>query len=193
MGQDSGRPAVDAGGTVRRPCHNTEDVAPPPHLAVPAKWHYTASHMATSRPTVGTDAADLLGGSRVLGTVRETPDLQQAIRAGLPYATLEALEERLGLAHCDLLAVLLVGWRRDPRPAKLRRHISPLESDRLYRVAHITQLTAQTLGSMETARAWLRRANRAPGGNTPLSMLDTEIGARQVEEVLAHIDFGMYA
>jgi len=61
------------------------------------------------------------------------------------------------------------------------------------RLAHISQLAAQTLGSVETARVWLGRANRALGGNTPLSLLDTEIGARQVEEVLARIDSGMYS
>jgi putative toxin-antitoxin system antitoxin component (TIGR02293 family) len=148
--------------------------------------------MATTSTSVRTNAADLLGGTPVLGPVKEPADLQEAIRAGLPYAALEALEARLGLAHRDLLAVLGTAPRTLAR-RKQRRCLSPLESDRFYCLAHITQLAVQALGDLDRARAWLGRVNRALGGHTPLSMLDTETGTRQVEEALTHIKYGMYA
>jgi putative toxin-antitoxin system antitoxin component (TIGR02293 family) len=46
------------------------------------------------------------------------------------------------------------------------------------------------LGDDETARRWLRRPNRALGGRTPLESLDTELGARLVENVLGRIAYG---
>jgi putative toxin-antitoxin system antitoxin component (TIGR02293 family) len=76
---------------------------------------------------------------------------------------------------------------------KHERHLSPIESDRLYRVAYVMHLAALTLGGLEKARLWLQRVNRSLGGHTPLSLLDTEIGGRQVEQSLLQISHGIYA
>ena len=57
----------------------------------------------------------------------------------------------------------------------------------------ISHLAASTLGGVEGGRAWLFRANRALGGVMPLSLLDTEIGERKVEEVLLQLTHGIYA
>ncbi|MBI3118208.1 MAG: DUF2384 domain-containing protein, partial [Candidatus Hydrogenedentes bacterium] len=75
----------------------------------------------------------------------------------------------------------------------LARRLSPVESDRLYRVAHVTAQVAETLGSLEKASTWLRHENRALGGKTPFSLLDTEIGARLIENVLQRINHGIYS
>lgn len=134
----------------------------------------------------------LLGGRKVLGAVREPADFVQALRTGLPYAALEALAEVL---QADLGAVgAVVGITT--RTLARRKHeqlLSPIESDRLYRIAHITQFAATTLGSVDKAQLWLKRENRALGGATPLSLLDTELGQRQVEEALLHLSHGIYA
>ena len=124
--------------------------------------------------------------------LRKPADLQHAIREGLPYAALEALVAVLEMPHPQVTAILGTAPRTLAR-RKQSRHLSPIESDRLYRLAHITQLAAQTLGDLAKARAWLGRDNRALGGLTPLSMLDTEIGTRQVEEALTRINYGVYA
>jgi putative toxin-antitoxin system antitoxin component (TIGR02293 family) len=148
--------------------------------------------MAESPNMSDTDVADLLGGRRVLGSLKEPGEMQHAIRAGLPYAALEALEAVLELAPEEVTAVLGAAPRTLAR-RKRSQVLSPIESDRLYRLAHITRLAVQTLGDLAKARLWLCRANRALGGQTPLSMLDTEVGARQAEEALIRINYGMYA
>lgn len=135
------------------------------------------------------DLARLLGGN---GSRARPEDLQRAIREGLPYAALEALAGALALTPPDITAVMGAAPRTLAR-RKLQQRLSPIESDRLYRLARILQLAADTLGTVEKARNWLGRGNRALGGVTPFSMLDTEIGARQVEDVLNHINYGMYA
>jgi putative toxin-antitoxin system antitoxin component (TIGR02293 family) len=136
--------------------------------------------------------AGLLGGKKVLGQVTNPADIQHAIREGLPYAALEALARVLELNHVDITGVLGIAPRTLAR-RKHDRHLSPIESDRLYRLAHITQFVAEALGGVEQACEWLSRANRALGGATPLSMLDTEIGTRQVEQAIVRINHGMHS
>lgn len=148
--------------------------------------------MAVTHPHSASELVDFLGGPRVLGAVKEPGDIQHAIRDGLPFAALEALAGALELTHRDVTEIVGMAPRTLAR-RKQRQHLSPIESDRLYRIARITQLAAAALGGVEQARAWLNRDNRSLGGHSPLSMLDTEIGARQVEEALVRISYGMYA
>ena len=59
-----------------------------------------------------------------------------------------------------------------------------LALDRLVRVARILASAEKTLGGLEKAALWLRRPNRALGGEVPLSLLDTEVGEQLVEDAL---------
>jgi putative toxin-antitoxin system antitoxin component (TIGR02293 family) len=49
------------------------------------------------------------------------------------------------------------------------------------------------LGEQEKAIAWLGTANRALGGDRPLDVLDTDVGARMVEDILGRIAYGVYS
>ena len=80
-----------------------------------------------------------------------------------------------------------------PRSLQRRRHEGRLarhESDRLYRLARIITLAKHYLGAEATATRWLKRPNRALGGAVPLELIDTELGARSVENVLGRIAYG---
>ncbi len=133
----------------------------------------------------------LLGGAKVFpGRIRDLSDLQKALRQGFPYAAFEALVETIDLRSRDLADILGVASRTLAR-RKTSRQLSPIESDRLYRVAYIVRLATVVLGSLDNARAWLHKENQALGGNSPVSFLDTEIGERQVEELLNRINYGI--
>jgi putative toxin-antitoxin system antitoxin component (TIGR02293 family) len=43
----------------------------------------------------------------------------------------------------------------------------------------------------DDAATWLRRPNRALNGESPIHLLDTDVGARQVEDVLGRITHGI--
>src|SRR6266545_3261449 len=94
------------------------------------------------------DIATFLGGAQVLGPFEEPADIQHAIRAGLPYGALEALADVLELTRTDVTAVLGMAPRTLTR-RKQGRHLSPAESDRLYRLARITSLAAEVLGGLD--------------------------------------------
>jgi putative toxin-antitoxin system antitoxin component (TIGR02293 family) len=142
--------------------------------------------------TAETQVAALLGGPKVFGPAFKAADFVTAVRQGLPFAALEALTSALQLDLHAIGSALGIA----PRTLARRKHekqLSPLESDRLYRIAFVLSLAASTLGEVDKARTWLHRSNRALGGTTPLSMLDTEIGARKVEQTLLQMTHGIYA
>jgi putative toxin-antitoxin system antitoxin component (TIGR02293 family) len=118
--------------------------------------------------------------------------MQLALRKGLPFAAFEALGDALQVSSDDLAQLIGLATRTLARRKALGR-LSPAESDRLYRVAHTTLIAAESLGSLERARQWLGRPNRALGGDRPISYLDTEIGERQVEELLQRLGHGIYS
>jgi putative toxin-antitoxin system antitoxin component (TIGR02293 family) len=133
---------------------------------------------------------DELGGKPVLGrSLRTETDLQDAIREGFPQAVVEGVMHSTGLTLKELANSLDLSSRslqRRRREGRLARY----ESDRLYRLARIVALAKHYLGNDETARRWLRRPNRALGGSAPLQLIDTELGARAVENVLGRIAYG---
>ena len=133
----------------------------------------------------------LLGGTKVLGRGIDTAAaMQEALRRGLPFAAFESLRKALELPSGELTDILGVASRTLAR-RKRARQLSAAESDRLYRVAFITRLAVEVLGSLEKARVWLGRPNRALRDAAPVSLLDNEIGERQVEEILRRIEHGI--
>lgn len=48
-------------------------------------------------------------------------------------------------------------------------------------------------GDQETARAWFKHPKRALGGKTPLEFADTELGAREVEDLLGRLKHGVFS
>ncbi len=79
-----------------------------------------------------------------------------------------------------------------PRSLQRRKgsHLSSHESDLIYRLARTMALAERYIGDHDKAVRWLKRSNRALGGGTPLESLDTELGARTVENILGRIAYG---
>jgi len=147
--------------------------------------------MATTQTEETKAVIALLGGSKVFSRrIRNASDLQRALREGFPYAAFDSFLEALEVSPRDLADLLGVASRTLARRKKTQQ-LSPIESDRLYRVAHITTLATLVFGSLEKARAWLHKENLALGEHSPVSFLDTEIGERQVEELLNRINYGV--
>lgn len=131
-----------------------------------------------------------LGGRAALGRVLNTAsDLQSAIREGFPPVVVRKVMDSAGLTLKELAASLDLS----PRSLQRRRErgrLASYESDRLYRLARIVALAKHHIGNGEAAARWLKRPNRALGGRSPLELVDTEPGARAVEDVLGRIAYG---
>jgi putative toxin-antitoxin system antitoxin component (TIGR02293 family) len=111
-------------------------------------------------------------------------------QAGLSGALLRSLRERLGLTIADMARVLGAGERTIIRKEQQRIPLSPTESDRAYRLARVADLATELIGDEHRATRWLRTPSAYFGGETPLAMLDTEIGTDLVVESLYAIAYG---
>jgi putative toxin-antitoxin system antitoxin component (TIGR02293 family) len=114
------------------------------------------------------------------------------IERGVPLRALEDFSIYSGLPLKDLLEVVI--------PARTLKHRrqrqEPLnldESDRLARVARLYELGVRVFGNADKARRWLSKPKIRFEERTPLVMMRTELGGRQVEEMLIQIDEGMFA
>ncbi|HYH46809.1 MAG TPA: antitoxin Xre/MbcA/ParS toxin-binding domain-containing protein [Thermoanaerobaculia bacterium] len=137
------------------------------------------------------EIVDVLSGEESRG-IRNTEDLKRWIREGLPFTSLEAVMEQFGLKREEVSWALDLPLRTLAR-RKQERRLSPGESDRLFRMVRIAVQAAEVLGGREEASHWLHAQNRALGGQTPLELLDTDLGSRQVEDVLGRIEHGVYS
>jgi putative toxin-antitoxin system antitoxin component (TIGR02293 family) len=70
------------------------------------------------------------------------------------------------------------------------RGLDAAASERVVRIADVTRMAEATFGGREPAIQWLKTANLGLRGASPLSMLDTEPGAREVRRILSAIDHG---
>ncbi len=131
-----------------------------------------------------------LGGEKVLGRfLSNDRDMCEAIREGFPPAVVPELMKASGLSLKELASALDLS----PRSLQHRRRsgrLARFESDRLYPLARIVALADEYLGDHERAMNWLKHPNRALGGSAPIAAVDTELGARQVENILGRIAYG---
>ena len=165
--------------------------------AASAIWHNMTCHVAgieTAQTGAGAvsgtaDIVRALGGPRLV-PARSPGQLRALVRAGLPYAALSAVIAGFRLGTAETGTVLRIPERTLARRRKENR-LSAEESDRLVRLARIAALAEDTLGGREKAARWLTSENRALGGRTPISELDTDLGAEEVEAALQRLSHGI--
>ena len=134
---------------------------------------------------------DALGGRKTLGKKISTPsELRSLLRTGLPHASLEALMERFHLRREEVSQALDLPKRTLAR-RKAARRLPANESDRVLRLTRIAVMAEEVFGDRDKAIRWLHRPNRALGGDVPLALLNTDLGAREVEDVLGRIAHGV--
>jgi putative toxin-antitoxin system antitoxin component (TIGR02293 family) len=138
--------------------------------------------------------ANVLGGRKALGrAVRKPEDLAELVRQGLPVTTIATLAEKLSLGNAVLLRKLGIPQRTMTRRLSRRGRLTAAESDRAARMARVYAQAVTMIGNEERAVQWLLTPNRALGGERQLDRLDTDVGAREVEDVLGRIAYSVYS
>lgn len=122
---------------------------------------------------------------------RPFKDIIKQIQAGFSWPLVCVTEKKLGLAQKQFATMLGISPRNLTRLHSLRRPLSPVASDRLYRAAQAFKLAEEVFEDEERARNWLRRPQRGLGGRIPFDILDTEPGFQQVKALLTRIEHGV--
>ena len=80
-----------------------------------------------------------------------------------------------------------------PRTLSRRQTLKPAASERLFRVSGLFQKALEVLGDRNEAQRWFTTPKKALGGSTPFEYSETEVGAREVEDLLGRIEYGVYS
>ena len=137
--------------------------------------------------------ASVLGGQASLGRrIKNTLDMDQLIRDGLPHRAGTHVRGVLNLSLPVFAGLIEVSERTLARVRKSPdQRLSAVASDRLYRLARMFSIACEVLEDEEKAREWIRRPLAGLGGKTPLDLLHTEAGTKEVEELLWRIEYGI--
>lgn len=113
-----------------------------------------------------------------------------AIRQGAPAAHLVGVAETLGIPREQVYALAGLPASTAKRKLSQNETLDPLVTERLTRLGTIEKLAEETFGDRARASTWLQTRNLGLGDVAPLSLLDTEIGCREVMRVLNAIAYG---
>ena len=76
---------------------------------------------------------------------------------------------------------------------KITGRLDAAESDRVVRFARLLGWAASVMESLDNGRRWLTSPQVGLGGAIPLEYAETEVGAREVENLLGRIEYGVYS
>ena len=124
--------------------------------------------------------------------VRDIPTAKKiaVIRSGVVARVVDDMVQYLDVPKNVIFAILHTPESTAHKLIKDNRPLDSATSERVMRVADITRMAEETFGGRAAATRWLKTANRALAGATPLSLLDTEPGAREIRRILSSIDYG---
>lgn len=134
--------------------------------------------------------AEVLGLKK--GRVRSLADLSAAVHKGLPKAALRSVVIRIIDDKATQRALLI---KVIPEATLKRRRdlLKPDESERTERLARVIATAEFVWNDEMDARAFLTSAHSLLGGKRPIEVALTELGARQVEEILWRLYYGISA
>src|SRR5271168_1282893 len=114
------------------------------------------------------------------------------VRHGLPAGMFEQVAAALGLSSTSLAAKLGIARRTVTRKRGNGAPLSSETSEKLLRVARIRNLGRTLFTTDEAVSEWLSKPDASLGNTAPLDLLDTDLGAREVENLLRALAYGHF-
>ena len=147
-------------------------------LRSPANEHLTATAVLGGKPVLQTLPSSLL-------------DWIDLVRKGISAASVDTTLKVLGIGQSELSRALGIPERTLAR-RKREGFLSAEESGKMVRLAQVIERAVDVFESESSALDWLKHANPALGGNTPLFLMDTELGSTAVMHTLGRIEHGVF-
>jgi len=138
-------------------------------------------------------ASSVLGGEKVLRVdPRSVAEWIDLVRKGIPAPAIDAIIQLVDVRQAELSRALDIPERtlvRRKKEGVLNRE----ESGKLLRLARVIERAAEVFEDGRAGLDWIKSPNASLGGATPLSMLDTDLGASSVMDTLGRIEHGIFA
>ena len=132
--------------------------------------------------------------ARILGlrpNVRSVADIAEAVESGLPKQSLERVVERSGIEGPARVKLM---HRVVPAATyKRRQRLKLVESERTERLARVIALAEMLWDDEAEARRFLATPHPELNRRKPIEAALTELGARQVEDVVMRALYGLPA
>lgn len=123
---------------------------------------------------------------------RAVGDWVRLVHDGIPVSRLEHFQRISGLPWSTISRWISI----PPRTLARRQSEGRLrtdESDRVLRAARVFDQVVEFFeGDIPGAREWLEAPQRALGGRTPIEFSSTDVGAREVENLVYRLSQGIF-
>ena len=117
--------------------------------------------------------------------------LHERVERGLSFHALDKLRRVLDVPTSEFAELIWVAPRTLARRKEAKR-LQPDESDRLLRMSRVVGTALRLFeGRLPEARAWLLGPHEALGGEVPIRLAASEIGAREVENLIGRLEHGI--
>jgi len=123
---------------------------------------------------------------------RNREPLIRLIKQGLPVSSFSRLQQEMDIPVQALARIANIALRTLARRKKEGKFQAD-ESERVLRLALLFEKVVDVLGNNDAARRWIKSPKKALAGKAPLDYADTEPGAREVEELLGRIEYGVFS
>jgi|SRR5690554_5329193 len=121
-------------------------------------------------------------------------DVLQKVKEGLDASSIRQLEEALHATQAEMAKFLTIPISTLRRRIRNSEKLAVDESDRVVRLARLRDLAVAMMGGdEEAATRWLHTPRDILNNETPLEHASTEIGAREVEELIGRIRHGVFS
>ncbi len=115
------------------------------------------------------------------------------IKQGFPVVVIDRMVKEMRISQVKLLEIINITSATLTRRRQSKKPFNSQESDRLYRVANAYHNAVKLFeGDRNNARRWLNEPAKALGGKTPLEHLDTEAGAKEIQNLIGRLEHGVF-
>ena len=129
-------------------------------------------------------------GEMVKGKINNQLDEIALTQAGVKPTAVDVLAK-------SIITINELSWVIARRTLSHRKNkgerLTPEESGRWLRAAKICTLTEEVFGAEDKASTWLHKPRKAFGNQSAITIMQTEPGAKLVEDTLNKIDAGYFA
>ena len=126
-------------------------------------------------------------------TTENMSELIAQVERGFSFNSLRKLETHSGLPVSMIASIIGIPERTLAR-RKTAGRLTSAESERLLRLSTVFEKAVELFeGDIEAAVKWLTTSHKALGRQAPLVYARTELGAKEVENLIGRLEHGVFS